>query len=309
MASVYRARALANPTVEYDLVFAVDRGGATAFADLPNCDVRIVRKDRLPGYISYVAATRGYSAITVTSQPELLGKVTIPPSTKVVYEVHSPNENVVRREVESLDVTLVDEIWAPSGWAVNLVERSLPRRKHVPVRCNPNLLDETRFNATDDARAPLLKRPGRTPVLWIGRMENEQKNYIDFLRVLRALPEQYYGLMLCSYEKDPSRLGTLLGTAGVLGVEERIDLYFNVAQQDVAALHRAVRDAGGVFCSTALSESFGYGVVEAAACGLPVAGYDVGPLREHGLDRCTLVPVGDLPGLAGAVRALSRRLV
>ncbi|NMR20531.1 glycosyltransferase family 4 protein [Cellulomonas fimi] len=308
MTSVYRARALANPSTRYDLVFTKDRGGESAFADLPNCNVRIVRPDRLKNYLSFALATVDYDLFTVTSQPELMNQVSAPARTKVVYEVHAPIETVVESEMRTLDVTRVDEIWAPSEWAADVVQQALPRRKHARVRAVPNLIDRTRFNPTAREVAPLRGRPGAIPVIWIGRMENVQKNYTDFLRVLRLLPPEYYGLLLFSFETDPARMSAVLGAAGMLGVEDRIDFYFNVPQQDVGALHRAVRDAGGVFCSTALSESYGYGVVEAGACGLPVAAYDVGPLSEHVLEDYRLVPVGDLRGMAHAVRALSGRV-
>lgn len=306
MTSVYRARALATPQTRYDLVFTNDRGGSSAFADLPNCTVRIIHQSRLHGYLAYALNTIDYDLFTVTSQPDVIDHVPTPPHTRVAYEIHSPIESIVSREVKLLDVSKVDEVWAPSEWAVRLVQSCLPRRKHMTINCHSNLIDESRFSTEIKSVQPLGARPGMTPIVWIGRMENSQKNYIDFLRALRLLPSSFYGLMLFSLEKDPGRLSAVLGSAAMLGVEDRIDIYLNVAQQDVGGLHRAARDAGGVFCSTALSESFGYGVLEAGKCGLPVAAYDVGPLGEHDIDNLTLVPIGDLPALADAVKGLAR---
>lgn len=306
MTSVYRARALANPNTHFDLVFVNDRGGLSAFTDLSNCNVRIINQSRLNEYLTYALGSLEYDLFTVTSQPDVIEQVPTPATTRVVYEIHSPIESIVAREVKTLNVSKIDEVWAPSEWAVSLVRSCLPRRKHVTINCHANLVDGTRFSADIETTQPLKARPDMTPIIWIGRMENFQKNYIDFLRALRLMPPNFYGLMLFSLEKDPGRLSAVLGSAAMLGVEDRIDVYLDVAQQDVGSLHRAARNAGGVFCSTALSESFGYGVLEAGKCGLPVAAYDVGPLNEHSIDNLSLVPVGDLPALADAMQGLAR---
>jgi len=305
MTSVYRARALNNPDTHYDLVFTADQGGLKAFNDLPNCSARIVRKDRVEDFLDFALQRTDYEQFTVTSQPELVSNVTVPDATKVIYEIHAPLEHIVRRELEKLDTDCVDEVWAPSQWSVELVQRSLPRRKHVPVKNCPNLVDEGRFSESGSSAYPLRARPGMTPITWIGRVENFHKNYIDFMRVLCLLPSYYYGVMLLSLQNDPERLSTALGSAAMLGVEDRIDIFWNVPQQKVGDLHRSVRDAGGVFCSTALSESYGYGVVEAAKCGTPVVAFDVGPLDEHPYDNVHLVPVGDLPGLSKTIQRVS----
>lgn len=309
MTSVYRARALNNPDTHYDLVFTADQGGQKAFASIANCSVRIVRKDRLAKYLQYALAASDYEYFTVTSQPDVISTVDVPDNTQVIYEIHAPLEHIVKRELKALDTSKVDEIWAPSQWSVDLIRLSLPRRKHVPVICHANLLDGKRFSETGLQRFSLDGRQGMTPVSWIGRLENFHKNYIDFMRVLRRLPSNYYGLMLLSLQDDPERLSDALGSAAMLGVEDRIDIFWNVPQQKVGDLHRAVRDAGGVFCSTALSESFGYGVLEAAKCGTPVVAYNVGPLAEHDSDDVHLVPVGDLVELAESIMCVSKTAV
>ena len=50
-------------------------------------------------------------------------------------------------------------------------------------------------------------------------------------------------------------------------------------------------------------EGLGTAVLEAMACGLPVVAYDIPPIREIGgeIHVATLVPVGDIDALAGAV--------
>ncbi|MBG6192412.1 glycosyltransferase involved in cell wall biosynthesis [Arthrobacter sp. CAN_A212] len=304
MTSVFRARALENPDVHYDFIFSFDRGGLQTYEALPNCSVRIVRKDRLANYVNYLLAHFTYQEISITSVPDLPGKLNWDGVTSVFYEFHSPVASIVEAELKILDLNAVDEIRAPSDWAADFVRSKLPRRKHVSVRSVPNMIDKQSFGL-DGPISENQTRPGMTPLLWIGRFENTQKNYIDFLRVLKLLPDHYYGLMVVSLETDPARTAAMLAAAGYYGVEDRTDIYLNVAQEEMGSIHRMVASRGGVFCSTALSESFGYGVAEAGACGVPVVGYDVGPLAEHQIEKRQLVPVGSLVGMSEAILASS----
>lgn len=299
MTSVYRARALAEPDTHFDLVFEVDRDGQSAFWDLPNVEVRFVQKNRMVTFINYLASRRSYEHVTLCTMPQVPAQLNIPEATRLIYEIHNPLPETVKRELEQLRPSDIDEIWTPSDWASDLVRTMAGRRQHFPVRTVPNLVDTTRFNTSSPGRAPL--RPSGTPVLWIGRLENVHKNYIDFLRVMKLLPDRFYGIMLVSLEERPGRFAKPITEASQLGVEERIDFMLNVAQQDIADLHRAVAAAGGVYCSTALCETFGYGVLEAGLCGVPVVAYDVGPLRDHKLPDYTLVPVGSLVECAEAI--------
>lgn len=304
MTSVYRARVLAQPEVHHDLVFLNDRGGQGAFEDIPNCSVRIVRKDRLKNYINYILSIYEYSGISITSLPELPSQIRWDGRMEVCYEFHSPIDSIIDKELDKLDLNSVDCIRTPSDWATDLVRSRLPRRKHVEIVTVPNIIDGQTFQPRGNL-SMASGRPSQIPVLWIGRFENSQKNYADFLRVVSLLPEEYFGLMVVSLETDPARMAQALGAAAFYGVEDRIDVYLNVAQADMGEVHRMVARRGGVFCSTALSESFGYGVAEARRSGVPVATYDVGPLREHGTDNARFVPVGSLTGMAKAVIGLS----
>ena len=304
MTSVYRARALAEPDTQFDLVFEHDKDGRSAFSDLDNVEVRIVTSGRLPNFVNWVAKRNIYDLVTICGMPDLPARLDLPEQTRLAYEIHSPLPESVRRDVERVDAARIDEIWTPSPWATELVKSCAPRRKHLTVRTVTNLVDTQRFTTDADTYAP-LRRDGQIPVLWIGRLENTQKNYLDVLRVVKLLPDRYYGLMVVSLDDNPARFARSLADASMLGVEDRVDLTLNIAQQDVADLHRAVARAGGVYCSTALSETFGYGVLEAGLCGLSVAAYDVGPLSDHQLDRYALVPVGSLRGLASAIRGFA----
>lgn len=300
MTTVYRTRVQANPDIWFDHVFQVDRGGLVSLESLHNADVRITKKAEYLLYLNYVLRSIKYDQVRLTSLAGVVNKLEPPDRTTVIYEVHSASEHTIRQEVESLDMTRIDEVWVPSTWSAERVQHSLPRKTHATIRVEPNLVDTMTFVDSPEPMAPLALRD-TIPISWIGRLENVQKNYLDFLRLLRLLPDQYYGLIIYSYEDEPGRIEKFLGDAAILGVRDRIRIYSDVPQHEVADIHRAVRDAGGAFCSTALSESFGYAVLEASMCGCPVVTYDVGPLRKHANPLITFLPVGDIRGLATAI--------
>jgi glycosyltransferase involved in cell wall biosynthesis len=81
----------------------------------------------------------------------------------------------------------------------------------------------------------------------------------------------------------------------LLGIEDDAKIYFNLSQLQLATVMREYACRGGCFLSTARVESFGLGVVESMACGLPVVASDVGAIREHILHGETgyLFPFGE----------------
>lgn len=307
MTSVYRARAVHNPHTQFDQIFCVDRGGIEAYQDLPNLDMRLVNRDRLANYIKFATKKIKYSDLRITSMPELPAKIENVDVGRVIYEFHSPDASIISRELEKLDPKAIDEVWTPSDWCSDLVDSLRPNRMHFPIRTVPNLVD-TRFFNDRGVNARLPRSNEFIPVSWIGRLENTQKNYLDFLRTLRGLPENYYGLMIYSFENNPDRIQKFLGDAAALGVLDRIEIFSDVPQPTVSDIHRAVRDAGGVFYSTSLLESFGYAVLEAALCGCPVVSYDVGPLRQHPVSGVTFVDVGDIPSAVEAIASQAAAL-
>lgn len=304
MTSVYRGRMKSHPEQQFDYIFENDMGGRGAFESFSNSVVRIVSKARFASYLNYLVNRFEYREMRVTSRPDLLDKIQVPNRTAIVYEFHSPHPEIIKRELSTLDVNKVDEVWAPSTWAANLIESLAVRRQHITVKVVPNLVDTERFNTIGPSMP--LDVGEKTPISWIGRLENTQKNYLDFLRTLSVLPDSYVGITVFSLENSPDRLEEFLGQAALLGVVDRLRIYSNLPQDKVGDLHRGVRDQGGLFFSTSLSESFGYAVYEAASCGCPVVSYDVGPLRSHPISGVRFVPVGDIRAAAAKIAEISR---
>src|SRR5690606_6642946 len=99
--------------------------------------------------------------------------------------------------------------------------------------------------------------------------------------VVSMLPAEYMGFMVVSLENNVDRLAYVLNQMESLQLHSRIKFFFNFSQTDMASLYHFAINKRGFFCSTSLSESFGYGVLEAALTGLPVIAYEVGALSEH----------------------------
>lgn len=297
MTTVYRNRAVSDPDTHYTFLFMNDKSGSVAYEALPNATIRISRPDRFNALVNYAFQNVEYDSVSITSLPEVVAQLG-ETSADVIYEFHSSDQNVIQRELDILDVTKVDMIAAPSEFLADVVRSKLSGIQREKVTVIPNLVDAATFSE-DGPISPLDIPVGVFPLVWIGRLD-KGKNVNDFLRVLSLLPKQYMGVIVLSFEDQPERMAHFLGLASSLGVEGRIKVVLNVSQSDIANLYRFARIRHGLFCSTSLGESFGYGVAEAIAVGLPAIAYDVGALSElddPGVD-FRLVPVGDVRGFA-----------
>ena len=108
-------------------------------------------------------------------------------------------------------------------------------------------------------------------VSYVGRLHNEVKCCDDFVRTLSALPDSVWGIM-AGVGPDMEHLKTL---AGELGVGHRLKF--------LGLLNPATPcyQASNVFMLTSCYEPFGLVVLEAAACGIPVVGFEArGGVKE-----------------------------
>lgn len=303
--SVIRGRARRYPDDVFEVIFFQDRGGRDAFNDLPNVEIRVSRRDRAKPFVAYTLSTRQYATVHFLSCPEIAVHTADIENGERIYEFHSSDMKVIRGELELLSETAVHKIIAPSTYMVNRIRIALPGDWQLPVEREPNLVDTGIFHRKDERATPALASP-RRPLIWVGRFD-KGKAYRSFLRLLKILPQEtFHGIMITSLESDPQRAAECLGEAGEDGVSRQVDLLANLPQSEIARIYRFARDSGGALISTSLLESFGYTVTEAAACGLPVIGFDLPALREHddpeGL--ITLVDIGNVGALAAAVQSL-----
>ncbi|MGW8566922.1 glycosyltransferase family 4 protein [Isoptericola sp. NPDC055881] len=302
MATVLRNRALAEPETRHLLYFSKDSGGRPSFANIPHVDVRVIEKGRLINSVLYGAGLYDVNEISVTSMPKMAEAIAATDLREaLVYEFHTSDLPTISREVGELALTFPERVRVPSNFAAGLVRSAMQSAGvDATIEVVPNLVDLSTFQrGRTVAERPL--RSASRPLVWVGRLD-KGKNPNDFARMLAQLPEEFTGEVVLSLEDGPDRIERYLGIAGDLGVLDRLRFHSNFSQAEMANLYRWAARHGGAFISTSLAESFGYALVESAACGLPTVGYEVGPLGEHDICGGELVPVGSITELVAAVR-------
>lgn len=124
------------------------------------------------------------------------------------------------------------------------------------------------------------ERSATSPIVaFVGRATAIEKNFPRFTRVAERLERRGMRIWIA----DPHEASLADFPAHECG---RIspERWGRVLHAEMPAFYRAVAASGGVVLSTSRSEGFGNAVVEAAACGAPVAAPDVMGLRESVLE-------------------------
>jgi glycosyltransferase involved in cell wall biosynthesis len=152
-------------------------------------------------------------------------------------------------------------------------------------------------NAIDVQAAARTRGEREIPcVVAVGRLK-APKDFLTLIRAAAALPPRSYELVVVG---DGPERALLQGEIERLGLEDRVRLEGERA--DVPELLARA----DVFVLSSASEGMPISVLEAMAAGLPVVASAVGGVPELVLDGETgrLVPPGDPPALAGALRPL-----
>ncbi|MES2505736.1 MAG: glycosyltransferase family 4 protein [Verrucomicrobiota bacterium] len=135
----------------------------------------------------------------------------------------------------------------------------------------PNGVDVNVFKPASAAEREAARKKFGLPmeakvVCFVGRLDTVIKGVDDYIRVIAALPSSYWGLVVGTGPDEPE----LQLMAAESGAGERIR--FVGLQEETGPCYHA----SDLFLMTSRHESFGLVVLEAAACGLGVFGYEVG---------------------------------
>lgn len=308
VSSVIRGRAADEPNTQFDVVFFNDRGGLRTFSDISNVDVRIIREDRSIAYLTYLVSRMDYDSVHVLSTPKIANALVENPDVVAVYEFHSSNMTVVEQELKELDIDKMSQIAVPSEMMKLKIGERLPRRTLSRLIVVPNLVDHHVFSQNGPSdffdRDPKFTEESLRPIVWVGRFDKD-KGYQYAVRALAQLPEDFIGIFVVSLEHHPVRTSRFLSECDAMGVRDRVQLYMNLSQPEIANLYRSARNHGGVYVSTSLMESFGYAIAESMECGLSCCAFDLPVLGLH-KERGVLatVPVGDINALTESVIGL-----
>ncbi|APT92134.1 hypothetical protein CPHO_03660 [Corynebacterium phocae] len=304
--TVIRNRAAAEPNKQYVAVFHNDRGGRFAFDDLPNVQVRIIPPEKIESYLKGLISSYYFDEISILHLPRLANALIGVGRGKLTVEFHTSALGWIMSELEQLNVDEISEFVVPSPQMYQLLQESVEPRIVEKLVVRPNQLNNQIFASSGpaDRLSAILGDGNKVPLVWIGRLE-WLKGDVDFLRVAALLPENYVAVMMISLENDAAKIERLLNEVNALGLQDRFYFLMDLPQTEVAAILRAVRDAGGWFISTSYIESFGYAVFEALSTGLRVAGYRPKvPVWDHlsPEDGAFFGELGDIEELAKVVR-------
>ncbi|MBB5704644.1 glycosyltransferase involved in cell wall biosynthesis [Ochrobactrum daejeonense] len=304
MTTVYYNRAKDNPDQIHDLLFLHDKGGASVFDDLSNVNVRICSPNRIEGFVKDITRRFSYKEIRITTAHEVIKWIDTRSDSLIVYEFHTPFRSQMEREIPKLDIHKVDIFAAPSQNSARMLSEVLPQECLPKISVRQNLLDKEYLEFKDDVDPFIWNNS--IPILWIGRFD-DQKNVNDFLRILSLLPDVYHGISVVSFNDDVTSFSDFMGDVYAYRLEKRLSVLLNLSKRQIRSLYHSVREAGGVFLSTSVDESFGYTVAEAAALRLPTITFDVGALSEHDSPQIKFIPVGDNVGAKQEIVSLCAR--
>ncbi len=279
MTSVYTSRFMIEPDTFFDFLFLHDKGGRGAFDNHVNVDYRIVRKDRLDTFYGNVLTHKKYDEIRITSLASLTQlDLEENKNSKLIYEFHTSTISVIEGEIKLLDFSKITEVWVPSEYLREIVKSLVSA--DVEIKVTPNIVNTKVFHPIQNTSKKFFLPKESIPIFWVGRLD-KGKNYKDFFRALALLPDRYVGTVILSLENEPTRISEAILEADRYGITKRIRFLLNLTQDELAEIYRNAFENKGIYCSTSLAESFGYGVLEAALSGLPVVTYAVGGITGH----------------------------
>jgi glycosyltransferase involved in cell wall biosynthesis len=209
-----------------------------------------------------------------------VGRMLRPMGVEVRAEVHGSHVSAVdalRSAEGAYDRIVVPSAWSKAWLASHGFAQDL-------IDIVPNTIDPSVFRLAERPRSgPARPSPERpAPVIWVGRVE-EHKNWRDALTLFatlirRGLP--IHPVMILSLYSDTDRIHAFMRQVGYLGLLNRLELLFNLPQEEVAEELRNASQRGGCLISTSKLESFGLSILESQKCGLPVVAPRVGAIPE-----------------------------
>ncbi len=205
---------------------------------------------------------------------------------------------VAMRTVTGMALRRAAAITAPSRASLAEI------RCHYPAAPNPTLIpngvDIRQFGQVTATAVAAARARYQLPerfILAVGA-HRPHKNHEVLVRALAAVPGDV-GLVIVGYF-DPNFRDPLPGLIAELGLESRVKLVPELAEEWLPAVYRAA----SVFAFPSLAEGYGIPVLEAMAAGVPVVMSDIEVLAEVAGSAAVIVPPRDVAGWASAVTAV-----
>ena len=231
-----------------------------------------------PGWVAALAGRRlGVPVIISLAGGELIGMRDIGYGAQLL-----PG----RRALIRWGLRQADRVTTGSKYLLDLTRAYLPQKHWHKLRYAPLGVDTELFSP-----ALTTKRAGegqRVTVLNVGSL-TPVKDQATLLRAVTRIPQAHLRIA----GGGPLRV-ELQRLAGELGIANRVEFLGEIDHGQMTAVY----GAADLFVQASRHEAQGMAALEAAACGLPAVGTNVGILPDIG--RC--VPVGDVASLAEAIR-------
>ena len=201
----------------------------------------------------------------------------LPPSTKVIFEAHSPYfenlEYLKSREFRNLNIP---RILVPSQYQKQVVTRFGISEQIVGVVPNP--LGRQFFSTFQEGAQN--KKP---IILWVGRLDHLKnwKGFLDILRVMKAKEITFESIMVGDSTDHIQISHEVYREIKKRSISDRIRWFSSLPYKTMARMYDLVRESGGLVLSTSRNESFGMTLAEAMSRGCVVFAPNEGPFPEY----------------------------
>ena len=250
--------------------------------------------------------TLGYG---ILAMKQLMGK-------KVIASLHHPlaiDKANNMREAKSVAGRVVKELWFPwkmQSYVANRVDLVLTGSRNSALSVSRSMdiplehIRQTPYGVDHEVMRPLpevARQPGT--ILFVGDSEDRNKG-ARFLIEACALLAQEMDFRLLIKDKKEKDLKVVPPLVWQHGLTRYVEYVPRLSTDELVALYNSAH----VVVSPSLYEGFGLPAAEAMACGTAVIATTAGAFPEFIEDGRTgvLVPPGDAPALAAAIKSLLR---
>jgi glycosyltransferase involved in cell wall biosynthesis len=185
----------------------------------------------------------------------------------------------------AMTLRMADAVSAPSKYAIRFAKEIRP-----DVHWLPTGVDTTKYQGS---RQRACNGPWR--LLHVAGL-NEVKNQETLLRAIQQVAKVNPRIQLDCIGVDTLN-GRMQALAHDLGIDGIVRFHGVLPADEIVPFYRNAH----LFVQSSLYESMGAAVLEAAACGVPTVGTNVGIVAEMSPGAAVAVPVGDQNALANGI--------